>query len=168
MAYSDFEKMTALELVERAGGEITPSVLEEIRAALSKPKLNQSTVWRWVQSAQMQAPPQNANLQNLKNAAQQQIERSLDDLFEQVARLYLDRALAPDVIAAMKGRDLVIAAATAFDKMRLARDLPTEIVQLLPGVQDALATLGMSAADLFEAIIAEAAAKREYDAFDQS
>jgi transposase-like protein len=51
----------------------------------------------------------------------------LDTLFEQVARLYLGQAMTKEVISRASGKDAVIAAATATDKMRLLQNKPTAI-----------------------------------------
>ena len=61
----------------------------------------------------------------------------LADLFERAARNYVHQALKPDVIEKASAGSAMTAAAIAVDKMRLLRDLPTEIVQVLPIVMDA-------------------------------
>lgn len=159
--YTDNEKVLACEIIARYGGEVSKEALASIRDALEAPHLNKSTVHRWWQSQSVATESQ-----PIKKEVATLINRKLDDMFEEIARRMLLRASEDDVIASMKGRDLIISAATAVDKMRLLRDMPTEIIQLLPGLQQALATLGMSASDMINAIIAEAAARRAYDEYD--
>jgi transposase-like protein len=55
-------------------------------------------------------------------------KEELSDVFERVARQYLDRALSDEATNDTKGKDAVIAAATATDKMQLLRGKPTAIV----------------------------------------
>lgn len=156
--YSAAQKAIACEIVARFEGEISQDAMETIRDALDAPTLNTSTVYRWTQ---MQ--PIANELQSVKKTAADKAALALDDYFERVARQLLDHASRPDVVEAMKGREAILSAAIAVDKMQLLRKLPTEIIQLLPGLQEALATLGMNPADMINAIIAEAAARRAYD-----
>ena len=76
--------------------------------------------------------------------------------FENVAYDMLNQASDPEVIAEMGGKDAVIAAATATDKMRLLRGLPTEIVQILPNFIEAVEKLGQSPQDVMKRIIERA------------
>lgn len=155
MAYSAEQKAIALEFVERNGGEVS-GVLDEIRTALGRPALNHATVWRWVQAASFAKQDTVCKSQTEKKAAlQQAAAKTLDEMFEEVAQRYLERALSDDVVKKMTGRDLVISAATSFDKMRLARDLPTEIISVLPQVMRAIEARGLSAGDVFDAMLAE-------------
>lgn len=156
MAYSDIERLVAVEIVNRLGGSITPDVLAEVRAAIGKP-VTAPSIRAWIRS---QEKFKKENLLEKNGDGPdllKQVEQTLDAMFEEVARAMLARALTPEVIVKMGGRDLVIAAATAYDKMRLARGLPTEIIQVLPGVLDALNKLGLNPVEMFNAIIAEAA-----------
>lgn len=56
-------------------------------------------------------------------------KEQLQTLFERVARLYLGQAMAVGVIKKTSGKDSVIAAATATDKMRLLQEKATVIGQ---------------------------------------
>lgn len=85
-----------------------------------------------------------------KKAAQ-----TLDCYFEQVAWRMLEHALKDDVLGKMDGRAAVTSAAIAVDKMQLLRGLPTEIVAVLPQVLKAIEQRGLSAGDVFEAMLAE-------------
>ena len=76
--------------------------------------------------------------------------------FENVAYDMLNQASDPEVIAEMGGKDAVIAAATATDKMRLLRGLPTEIVQILPNFIEAIEKMGQSPQDVMKRIIERA------------
>lgn len=153
--YSDHDKAIALEIIARFGGEVTRECLATIRQALAAPDLNKSTVYRWAQSQPVAAESQPA-----KKAAADQATKALDVYFEDVARAMLAEAIKPETIGAMKGRDLVISAATAVDKMRLLRNMPTEIVALWPGFMEALSELELNPADVFNAIIDQARAEK--------
>ena len=151
-AYSEADKAIAREIVARYGGEVTQEALETIRQALAAPTLNRSTVHRW-----MQSQPVASELHPVKK---EQVEQALDDYFEQVARKMLLKALEADVIGDMRGKDLVMAAAIAVDKMRLLRDMPTEIISIWPGLMQALKDLELNPADVFNALIAQAQVER--------
>ncbi len=153
--YTDTEKTLACEIINRYDGEVTKEALASIREALEAPALNKSTVYRWWQSRSVATESQ-----PIKKEVANMINQKLDEQFEAVAQRMLKRAIDPDVIDSMKGRDLVISAATAVDKMRLLRDLPTEIIKLWPGFMEAAETLGMTPADLFNAIIEQAAIEK--------
>lgn len=54
-------------------------------------------------------------------------KEELGDLFERVSRLYLDHAIADTTLRKVKGKDAVVAAAVAAEKMRLCREQSTSI-----------------------------------------
>lgn len=152
-SYSEHDKAVAIEIVERFGGQVSQECLETIRHALAAPKLNKATVWRW-----WTARPVATGLQPEKTAIDPAlVDQALDDMFETTARKMLIRAAEDEVIGKMRGQELVTSAAIATDKMRLLRNLPTEIVQVLPDLLEALRKLGLNPVDMFNAIIAEAA-----------
>lgn len=66
----------------------------------------------------------------------------LADQFESIAKRYLTRAGALDAISETKGKDAITAAAIAVDKMRLLRNLPTEIVGVIPDISNAVEKSG--------------------------
>lgn len=155
-SYTPLQKALALEMVARYGGGITGECLAAIREALQRPDLNKSSLWRWLQATPPAAvQPVAESVQPIKKAAAE----ALDAFFERTAHAYLQHANLPEVIAETKGPQAVTAAAIAVDKMRLLRDLPTEIVTLLPGVLRALDQLQIRPADVFQSIIEEAAAQ---------
>ena len=78
--------------------------------------------------------------------------KSLDEMFEDIARAYLDHALKDDVIDRTSGQAAVLAAATAVDKMRLLRVLPPEIVAILPQLIVAINERGLKPALVFQAM----------------
>lgn len=158
MAYSDLQKAIAKEVLERNKWILTTEALKDIRTALDKPKLNSSTIYRWFP----------AQLQKIKNAEtvlpdetpytlelQVKASKTLDMQFEELAHKYLERAIEKDAMLKMTGRDFVMAAAVAVDKMRLLRDLPTEIVQVLPPLIEAMKQAGMNPATAFNEMFVE-------------
>jgi len=157
MAYSVADRAIALEVMARHGG-MTWAALADIEAALGR-RVSKSTLHAWAKANEPNEP--NAEPNAKKNTlavapeARREAADTLDDLFEQVARRYLKHAGSPAVVMETRGRDAVIAAATAVDKMRLLRGLPTEIVALTVEVVQALDRAGLSAADVFNGILME-------------
>jgi len=153
--YSAHDKATAIKIIERFDGEITREALEMIREALAAPTLNKSTVYRWVQAARLQ--PVASELQPEKKRAVDEaaLDVALDEMFEETARKYLRHALKDDVVASTKSRDAVMNAAVAVDKMRLLRNLPTEVILVLPDLVGAIQDAGLSAGDVFNALLQE-------------
>ncbi len=110
--YSESDKATALALLAANAGNITRTARETGFPA--------TTLRQWRDGEHI-----NEEVTLLRD----QKKEELADLFERVARLYLDRALAPDTVSETKGKDAVIAAATAIDKMQLLKGAPTAINQ---------------------------------------
>lgn len=79
-------------------------------------------------------------------------DEALDQIFERITRIYGARALDPTVIKDVKGKDAVIIMATAYDKLRLARNLPTEIVEVLPDLTELHRLLGLHGVKLADLI----------------
>lgn len=79
-------------------------------------------------------------------------EGPLDDVFENLARTYAAHALDPATVKDVKGDRAVVAAATALDKMRLLRNLPTEIVEVLPDLTELHRLLGLHGVKLADLI----------------
>lgn len=154
--YSDAEQALACEVIERYGGEVTKDALATIREALSAPKLNKSTVHRWWQAGSHTVATE---LQPaIKKEAATLASEKLDEMFEEVARRMLRHAIQPEAVADLDSKQAITAAAIAVDKMRLLRDMPTEIIKLWPGFMDAVEKLGTTPADVFNALIQQASA----------
>jgi hypothetical protein len=92
------------------------------------------TLKRWFDGREG-APPD-------KNVQQQKNE--LADTFEQIAEKYLQHASQDTVVTESKGKEAVMTAAIAVDKMRLLRNLPTEIVGVIPAMQASIEKSGES------------------------
>ena len=153
--YTAEEKQLAIGVINRHGGEITRAAMVDIRAMLDAPKLNKSTVSRWKRAVTV---PVATGLQPEKNAAipvDDAADGALDDAYENVTRAYLEHALKEETINKMKGRDAVIAAATATDKMRLLRGLPTEIVTVTHEFVTVAQEAGLNPGELMNALIVE-------------
>ncbi|HML23556.1 MAG TPA: hypothetical protein PKD09_18005 [Aggregatilinea sp.] len=155
--YGEQDKAIAREIVRRFGGELTKEALAAIRQALAAPDLNKSTVYRWLAASQLQ--PVATELQPEKKAVDPTlVDKALDDFFEATARAYLIRANDPDAIKDTKGKDAIMSAAIAVDKMRLLRNLPTEIVGTLSDLLLLLERRGLAASDVFNALLQELSA----------
>lgn len=176
MAYSQEQKEIAVGIVARFGG-MTNEALTMIRNALDAPGLSKSTVHGWVMQSDVKlgampkhptpAKPNRTEPEPRKSRTEptepkkivpsEQTERTLDEMFESVARTYLNHAEKKGVVDDTKGKDAVMAAAIAVDKMRLMRGLPTAIVQLLPVIIAKIESMGLKASDYFEAMLQELA-----------
>lgn len=159
MAYTVEQKAKAIAIVRQHDGQVTAEALDYIRGIRGLKNVNKVTVLRWLKDA---PPIENAtetNTENVSNVTAKkravtqadisQAEQALDEIFEKVARRYLSHALEGDVVADTKGKDAIIAAATATDKMRLLRNLPTEIVGILPGLIEKLQRAGQDPVQVF-------------------
>jgi hypothetical protein len=136
--YSSAEKAAALAALAANGGNYagTARQLEMPEATLRKWHKNGIGV-----NAQVQAeiPMQ---------------RRVLADAIEQIAWRLVDHVLVAETIAGMNGQQAMVALGIAIDKMRLLRDLPTEIVQLLPVLMSKAQARGHDPTELFNALIA--------------
>lgn len=145
MAYDATEKAVAVEIIRRYGG-LTVEALAEVQKALGK-KVGKTTVHSWVKA------PGNSEIGTVqKNGTNSEplediAALKLDQMFEKIAERYLVEAAKPSRMEDMDGKALVTAAAIAVDKMRLLRDLPTEIVTVLPSFIDALREHGFNPSD---------------------
>lgn len=164
MAYSAEQKAMAVAIIRRYGG-MTRDALVLVRETLDAPGLSKSTLHGWLPpnvEPNRTAEPDPNRIQKKETGApvppemQAKAEQTLDSMFEATARRYLQHALTDGVLEAVKGKDAVIAAATATDKMRLLRGLPTEIIELLPGLVSALEAAGMNPVTTFERMIQKA------------
>lgn len=144
--YDDVFRASAVVMLEAAGYPEQKGALTRVAAEL---KMHERTLSRWFHREQNPAPD---NLVSNKKA-------ELADIFEDVARKYLGHASRVDVIEDVAGNTAVIAAATAVDKMRLLRGLPTEIIGLMPALIEALQAADMDPVTTFERMIQRAKQK---------
>lgn len=119
-----------------------PAKLEEVARYGKVPS---RTLRRWY-NREYGAPPDNIVTQQ---------KRELADVFEDIAYKYLTHAAKDDVIEAVSGNAAVVTAATAVDKMRLLRGLPTEVIAIVPDVVSALQKAGYDPVSVFNDLIAE-------------
>ena len=108
--YSDQEKATALTLLKANNHNVFQTAIEL--------KIPRKTLEHWSKETDIHPDLARTCLEK---------QGELDALFEEVARKYLGQASDPFVVSSTAGKDAVIAAATATDKMRLIRDQPTAI-----------------------------------------
>lgn len=145
-SYDDKFRAGAVVTLQAAGYPKTPGALSRIAGELGVPA---RTLSRWF-NGENNPPPDNIVTEKKEDMA---------DLFETVALKYLRHAGNEDVVESASARDAMMNAAVAVDKMRLLRGLPTEIVELVPGVIEALKKIGQDPVDVFNRLIARAAAK---------
>ena len=138
--YTDDERATFVVMLESAGYPDKKGALE---LTSSKLKIPRSTLRGWF--IEYRNPPP-AKLRQEKR-------KDLADIFETIAYDMLDHAGDPIIIGEMDGKAAVIAAATATDKMRLLRGLPTEIVAILPNFIQAIENMGHSPVEVMSRMI---------------
>lgn len=165
MSYSDIQKATACALVKQADGVIDEVLLATIRDTLDEPKLPRMTVWRWWKHYQAMtvAPADGVTVKNDWNVIDV-TSIKLDDKLERAAHKFIDHAVKDDLMLWTNSKDAITAAAIAIDKMRLLRDLPTEIVDCAPQLTKLMKLLGereIKASDLFQSIFDELVAESE-------
>lgn len=153
--YTDEQKALALELVARNAGVLDVVTMDAIRAALETPSLPDQTVRLWMRSYQALQSRSESRVKLTekkvvdsasaitvfndtafrdedRQAVQSEASTKLDAMFERAARMMVAKATEPEKINDMNGQQLMTAAGIAVDKMRLLRDLPTEIIQMSP------------------------------------
>lgn len=145
--YTDEERASLVAMLTSEGYPDKKGALQKVATYAQVPH---PTLHRWF--TEKNNPPPSELVQEKK--------KDLADLFEDAARKYLERAVSEDAVDGTFGKDAVIAAATATDKMRLLRGLPTEIVALIPGVVQAIQDMGQSPAAFFNRIIQRANEER--------
>jgi hypothetical protein len=121
--YTDEERANLVVMLEAEGYPEKKGALARVSKYAGVPK---STIRGWY-ILEHNPPP--AQLRTEKKG-------DLAELFEDVAYKMLGHANQDTTIVEMSGKDAVIAAATATDKMRLLRGLPTEIIEIIPTIQD--------------------------------
>jgi uncharacterized protein YabN with tetrapyrrole methylase and pyrophosphatase domain len=157
-SYTVDEKAMAIAIVQRFDG-LTAEALRTIKETIGRCP-SKSTLHGWCKGSPNPNETERTSEQRKKIVTIEDItaaHSALDDKFEELAHKYLDRAVEEDVIDKMKGRELVTSAAIAVDKMRLLRDLPTEIIEVIPTVQklwDAASKRGIDPLAILDSAIA--------------
>lgn len=144
--YSDNDKAAALAALDANGGNVNQTASQ-----LGVPR---KTLEDWHKGRAV-----NTDVAEIR----QDKKEELADVFERVARKYLAHAESDTVVTDASGKDAIVSAATAVDKMRLLRNLPTEIVQVIPQIQEIYLLLqshGKDPAAVFNAMIAKLHAER--------
>jgi hypothetical protein len=154
VAYSDAQKAIAVEIVRRANGTVSNAAISEIREKLGLPDLSDRTIRNWIEASDLKKSlPRKKEISELENSIEAKAEKALDLMFEETARTYLDHASRSHIVNRTSGNAAVTAAAIAVDKMRLLRNLPTEIVQIMPMLVAEMDRAGMNASDVFQAML---------------
>ncbi len=107
--YSDEERAAALAALKANGGNLE---LTSRQAGVPR-----NTLRRWAEHPEHAASSQ----------VRQEKMEELSVLFDRVARVYIGRALTDEAVSDTRGKDAVIAAATATDKKQLLGGKPTLI-----------------------------------------
>lgn len=167
--YTPEQKALAVQTIRRFGG-LTAEAIGHVRELLKNPSISKSTLHEWLKlyaplaEANRTEPPRTAEpntpervkkptslLPTVTEEMMDEAEETLDRIFERTARNYLRHANLDKTLSETKGKDAVIAAATALDKMRLIRGLPTEIVSVVPDlliINDLLRQQGKTLVDV--------------------
>ena len=130
-------------MLQGAGYPANPYKLEEVATYLKMPS---RTLRRWFNGEAGAPLTQTVTLS----------KKDLASMFEDLAYKMLEFAGDPDVIDDMSGKDAVMSAAIAVDKMRLLQGLPTEIIVIMPQLMDALHQAGLDPVETFQKLIARA------------
>lgn len=138
--YTDEERAGLVVMLQGEGYPETLGALSKVATYSGVPK---RTLRRWFKGTNGQPPDKVVRLK----------KEDLADKFENIAYVMLDHAGGTDVIEEMKGKDAVMSAAIATDKMRLLRGLPTEIVSIIPDFIQAIENMGQSPRDVMDRII---------------
>lgn len=171
MAYNEAQRAIALEIIYKYGGRVTIEALADIRRVLKAPKLPKRTVYNWLElDAQDGKETITANEKRVQDSeisplkspkrfvsieAKQTARKTLEELFQDIVYAYGEHALTDDAIDGTRGKEAVIAAATALDKLRLIQGLPTEIVAVLPDAIAALRRHGVDPVEWLKATVDE-------------
>lgn len=171
MAYSEYNRALAVEIVARNGGVLDVTTLADIRDALGLPELKQQTVRYWLKTAQNDQKPillseekkEPTKANEHKVEVTQKVKRALDEKLEIAAHKFVNHATKSETMKDMSSQAAMTSAAIAIDKMRLLRDLPTEIVKVLPVVSklnEALSADGLNLGDALEVWLNEYLAEK--------
>lgn len=136
--FSDNDKAAALAALDANGGNVYRTAQQL--------GIGESTLRGWASGRGTH--PEIADLREVKKI-------ELADKLEQVAYKYTDHLLRDDTVLKTGAKDAAVTVGTAIDKMRLLRGLPTEIIQVLPPLVQALQDAGLQPADVFNAMLAE-------------
>lgn len=109
--YTDDDRATTLAVLQSNGGNLTRTA-EETGISIS-------TIRNWRDNPH----PGLAELGNEKREA-------LSEIWDRVARAYLERALNPSVLNETGGQSAITAAAIATDKLQLLEGKPTEVTEV--------------------------------------
>jgi hypothetical protein len=142
-SYDDKFRASVVVMLEAAGYPNTKGALQRVADHVHVPAM---TISRWFKRTN-NAPPHELVTEKRGDLA---------DLFEDAAHLYINHSVKRDVIEETKGKDAIMAAAVAVDKMRLLRGLPTEIVQLMPEFLAALERTGQQPDQFMQRVIERA------------
>lgn len=157
MAYSDYEKQLAIELVHRNKDVLDATCLAEIRAALNSPTLPARSVYNWIKKGISSVKRENFTE---KISLEEYVSFTLDRKFEEAAHRFLNHAVQDKTIKKMSGSAAILSAATAVDKMRLLRGLPTQIVAILPKLVEAMEDQGIDATEAFQKLYEQVKARQ--------
>lgn len=147
--YDDKFRASAIVLLQSEGYPNKPGALRLVSKHLGVPE---ATLSRWARG--VSNPPPNMVVTEEKQA--------LDARLETLAHKLLDRVESEDVLDAMSGRELMTAFGISIDKMRLLRDLPTEIISIAPQVSRLMELMSTHGHD-FEVFINRAITRYEDD-----
>lgn len=138
MAYSDMQKAMALEIVARNKGVLDAFAMQSIRETLGVPDLKDQNVRYWMKTQKVlttqktESKPGATDKASEPLSVREAVAQKLDEKLEAAAHLFVDHAVKPDTLEKLGGQQAMTSAAIAIDKMRLLRDLPTEIIGAAP------------------------------------
>lgn len=145
--YTDEERAMLVVMLQSQGytGDVTTNKPGALQSVVEYSGVPERTLRRWFHGASN--PPPDNLVRNKKG--------ELSDELEDIVWLMTGTLKSEEVIGEMSGKDIATSIGILVDKIRLLRGLPTEIVQVLPGIVGALNDLKISPADYFNAMMQE-------------
>lgn len=145
--YLDRDVAIALEIVRRNKGIISAACVAEIQTTLNAPGLTMRTIRNWWKGI---------TLENHGNSVDRDLvekfNQELDQKLEEIAHKLADYVVKDTTINRMTGQAAMYSLSVAIDKMRLLRNLPTQIVSILPKLVAEMEEKGIDVTEAFQTL----------------
>lgn len=148
--YTDEDRAMLVVMLQAQGYTGNPETNKPgaLQSVAEYSKVPERTLRRWF-NGENNPPPDNI-VRHKKG--------DLSNELEDIVWLMTGKLKDDDVLSDMSGKDMATSVAILIDKIRLLRGLPTEIVEIIPSVQqlyDLLKAQGQNPSDVFNAMIAK-------------
>lgn len=169
-SYTVEQQLMAVDLIRKNGGKIDKKTIQAVRTMLNAPTINQPGLRNWWLKYKDTPPAEvlkkaygdwitprelvEKGIDPRAAALRNEAEDNVGSLFMAIAKTYLEHALKPEIIEKTKGRDAVWAAAVSIDKVRLLREVPKEVIDMLPSIIDLAKKKGLAPTEMFQQMYA--------------